>query len=358
MPTEDEKVRIVKDSDTPRCELRESLSEADYRGSASRIRFLGERWIPALVESYDYQPLWITVRKDQRLVATLPIVEVDSPLSGKRGVSIPFFDFCPPEVSDKEALFLLYRKLMDVGHRRDWKYFEIRGGFEALDGFKPSISFYRHQINLSLNSDEAFSHLKSAPQRAIRKAVKSGVIVRRSNTEKALKEFYKLQCLTRRRHGLPPQPLSFFKNLRESLEADDLLDIFTAYLGDRPISSSVYVRQDEETVHYKYGASDYRYQEFRGNNLVMWEAISYYGREGRSSIDLGRNSTSTQEGLRQYKLSWGAIEDLQHYQKFDLDKNTVISMADNAFGFHNHIFSKLPIALNRALGKLMYRHIA
>ena len=33
----------------------------------------------------------------------------------------------------------------------------------------------------------------------------------------SIKDFYRLNCLTRRMHGLPPQPFSFFKKIHEHI---------------------------------------------------------------------------------------------------------------------------------------------
>ena len=44
----------------------------------------------------------------------------------------------------------------------------------------------------------------------IKKALKEGVEVQLHNSFESVKSFFKLNCMTRKRHGLPPQPFKFF----------------------------------------------------------------------------------------------------------------------------------------------------
>ena len=69
---------------------------------------------------------------------------------------------------------------------------------------------------------------------------------------------------------------------------------------------------------YKYGASDETFQDLRGGNLVMWAAIKNFVRAGGAKhLDLGRTSLGN-EGLRKFKLGWGAREEKIEYVKYDL----------------------------------------
>ena len=58
-----------------------------------------------------------------------------------------------------------------------------------------------------------FENMDGSARQAVRKAEKDGVTVEVSQSEAAVREFYDLQCQTRKRHGLPPQPLGFFLNI-------------------------------------------------------------------------------------------------------------------------------------------------
>ena len=44
------------------------------------------------------------------------------------------------------------------------------------------------------------------------------------------------------------------------------------------------------TALYKYAASDERYQQLRGSDLVLWEGIQFFVNTGAQSLHLGRTS--------------------------------------------------------------------
>jgi len=57
-------------------------------------------------------------------------------------------------------------------------------------------------------------------RRAVRKAEKLGVTVEILKDALGIRQFYALQCQTRRKHGLPPQPFRFFQNVRKCILAE------------------------------------------------------------------------------------------------------------------------------------------
>src|SRR5437868_2436930 len=57
-------------------------------------------WIRLLAECYGYKPFVIGRRDaDGSLATGVPAMEVTSPLGGRRWVSLPFTDYCPPLVA-------------------------------------------------------------------------------------------------------------------------------------------------------------------------------------------------------------------------------------------------------------------
>src|SRR5437867_13337103 len=55
-------------------------------------------WLRVLQESYGYRPYYFACFKAQQLTALLAFMEVKSWLTGGRGVSLPFSDYCEPLV--------------------------------------------------------------------------------------------------------------------------------------------------------------------------------------------------------------------------------------------------------------------
>jgi len=109
-------------------------------------------------------------------------------------------------------------------------------------------------------------------------------------------------------------------------------------------------------VVYKYGASDPAAFSLRPNNQVMWEAIKYFAQRGYRSFCFGKTDPEN-EGLRRFKLSWGANEHKIFYYKHDLRANRIEPETSSLTGLHTLVFAKTPIPVLKMIGAVMYRHI-
>jgi len=283
-------------------------------------------------------------------------MEVDSWISGRRGIALPFTDDSEPWCLDSDVFRSLFQRAVELGTARGWKYFECRGGKNFPDNAPSSLGFYGHAVEILSDEECLFARLESSVRRAIRKSEKEGVSVEVSQSLDAVREFYSLQCKTRKKHGLPPQPFAFFQNIQKHVLAGDLGIIVTARYQGRPIAASVYFHFGQHAI-YKYGASDESFQHLRGNNMVMWEAIKWYRRKGMKRLELGRTSVAN-EGLRKFKLGWRAEEYPIEYWKYDLRSRRFVADTDAAMGWHNRVFRAMPIIFSRAIGAVLYRHSA
>ncbi len=309
-------------------------------------------WAKVLARTYRHEPLYLCYSRNEKLLALVPIMEIRSPLTGRRGVGLPFTDCCEPLVFEEEAWKSVLGSLSGLAKERRWKHFELRGGMDRVEA--PSMQYYEHTLDLRRGPGELFSGFSSGSRRAIRKAEKSELRVEGTQSREALVNYYRLHVQTRKRHGLPPQPFSFFQNIQKEVIEPGLGFIVMAYLGSIAISGAVYFHFGKHAV-YKFGASDRRFQEFRGNNLVMWKGIQLLAKGGFEKLHFGRTSFDN-DGLRQFKLGWGSLEKPLAYLKCQTATGKWVPGRDRSKGFHNHIFGKLPLVLNRMAGALIYPH--
>ena len=232
-------------------------------------------------------------------------------LTGRRGISLPFSDFCSPLFFDDSARSFLLTELSHLARAKNWKFFELRGGPTPQATAIPSAIFYGHQIELHHGAEQLFGHLASSVRRAIRKAAKNFVVAEISRTPESLSVFYQLHLRTRRRHGLPPQPFKFFLNIQKELIDNNLGFVVLARAASRAVAAAMFFRSGT-TALYKYAASDERYQQLRGSDLVLWEGIQFLIKTGSQSLHLGRTSLDN-SGLRKFKLGWAVTEQMLHY---------------------------------------------
>jgi hypothetical protein len=315
-------------------------------------------WARVLHASYNYRPVFLTTNDANRITSALPLMEVESWMTGKRGVSLPFTDECAPlGVSDHPDSFpRLFQSAQAFGKKRGWKYLECRGARELLENAPASKSFYSHRLSLQENEKNLFAGVDSSVRRAVRKAEQHKLTIEFSRSLDAVRAFYGLFCKTRQRHGVPPQPFSFFANIQRHVLEKNLGWVVLAHHAGRPMAGAVFFHF-RKSVIYKFGASDGKHQNLRANNLVMWEAIRRYAGEGFTSLDFGRTSISN-EGLRRFKLSWGTEERKLEYLRCDLRRMQYVRNRNDKDGGLHMLYKFVPVLLSRAVGSLLYKHIA
>lgn len=318
--------------------------------------FHGTAWAKVLADTYGFAPHYFFTGDADAPEAMLPLMEADSWLTGRRGIALPFTDECAPLGADKNSFGKMFAAVSAFGKSRGWKYFELRGGRNFIEEVPASISFYGHNLDLSVGEKSLFEKMDGSMRRAVRKAEKEGVTVEISQSLDAVKIFYALQCLTRKRHGLPPQPFRFFMNVHRHILSQNQGMIAVAGHAGEKIAAAVYFYLGGRAI-YKYGASDFAQQQLRGSNLVMWEAMKWLARNGAKTLGLGKTALAN-EGLRRFKLNLGADEDKIEYVRHDLRQNRFVTGNDGVSGWHNAVFRAMPVFMSRAAGGLLYRHWA
>jgi hypothetical protein len=312
-------------------------------------------WAKVLHQTYRHKPFYLQFSRGRRLAALVPVMEVRSPFTGRRGVCLPFSDSCEPLVFDPEAIGPVRDELLRFAHERRWKYVEIRGCKSFPLASNSTAKFYGHILDLHGRAEELIGRFASPVRRAIRKAERNGVATEVARNRQAILDFYRLHVQTRRRHGLPPQPASFFLNIYELVIKPGLGFVVIARHTSRPIAAAIFFRFGKNAL-YKYGASDQKFQELRANNLVMWQGIQFLARNGAERLHFGRTECEN-DGLRRFKLSWGTDEEAIDYFRVDPSGRTPLIAAPRDSVFHKKVFATLPLVINRLAGAMIYPHL-
>src|SRR5262245_8003824 len=71
-------------------------------------------WARVLAEAYSYTPYYILYKEGKRAIGALPLMEVRSVLTGKRGACLPFTDECPPLLSEGKSFSSLFDPIRDI----------------------------------------------------------------------------------------------------------------------------------------------------------------------------------------------------------------------------------------------------
>ena len=318
--------------------------------------FHSSAWARVLYESYHYKPHYFTLLDENDPLVLIPLMEIKSIWTGLRGISLPFSDYCTPIIGKGIEFGNVLNSMVQYGKKHNWKSLEYRNGYHFSQNISPSCFFYGHTLSLSEDVDQIFSQFRSSTRRNIRKAIGEGVQVIFSHSLESIEEYYRLHKLTRKKHGLPSQPFCFFENIYNNIISKKQGFVILASYKKKTIAGSVFFHISKKAM-YKFGASNIKYQHLRANNLIMWEAIKWYAEHGYKSFCFGKTEPEN-AGLKQFKDGWGAQVELIKYFKYDLNKDSFIKNNQKLTGFHNKIFTKMPINLLQLSGKLLYRHIA
>jgi hypothetical protein len=308
-----------------------------------------------LVETYEHVPCYLSLSVGKQPLALIPMMEVRTLLTRGRGVCLPFSDFCTPLQLTNFGSALIISKLRHVARQREWRYFELRDASLLAEGAPVSESYYGHILDLAAGAHNLENNYSPAVRRALRKGHRNGLTATICTSAEATRQFYRLHVRTRRKHGLPPQPFSFFRRIHRYIIEPGNGFVALVMNGVTPVAAAMFFKFGSRAI-YKFGASDERCQHLRGNNLAMAEAINHLSASGVHTLHFGRTE-KTNQGLRRFKLSWGAREHEISYGKFSISADTWVEGRPPSFTLHNRVFRNLPAPVNRLAGVLLYPHL-
>lgn len=330
--------------------------DAHFATHPAATIFHSAAWARVLHETYGHQPFYLGRIEAGQCRDLLPIMEVASPLTGKRGVTLPFTDFCQPLVTGENSAARNWELALGLGRARGWKYFECRGQGGVPEGARPALKFYGHELDLARPEEKLFAGLDAGVRRAIRKAQSEQLVIEIKTDLASVRSYYALHCRTRQWHGVPPQPFRFFANLHRHLISRGFGRVIQARCQERIVASAIFFQFGRRAV-YKFGASDRHFQPLRPNNLLMWEAIKWHAAHGFASLHFGRTSMAN-AGLRRFKLGFGPREGRLDCFRYDFRSGGFVTTPDRAESPLNAVFRRLPLPLLRLLGATLYPHLS
>jgi CelD/BcsL family acetyltransferase involved in cellulose biosynthesis len=324
-------------------------AELAARHASSSI-FHTPGWLRALAAAYGYEPVvYTTSAPGTPLTNGIVLCRVKSWLTGRRLVSLPFSDHCDPLVDD-EATFGGLIGGLAAEERRTWKYVELRptSGRWTDASLTVTANFLLHELDLRAGSDAVLRGAHPMVRRNIRRAARERLTLEEGRSDALLDAFYTLLILTRRRHGIFPQPRTWFRELAASL--GDRFRIRLARKDGRPLASIITLEHGK-TMVYKYGCSDARFHRVGAMTVLFWTAIQDAAARGLHTLDLGRSDPGN-AGLATFKERWGAQRRTIAYVRMNGRGRPPLPLSLPA-----SVLSRLPDRALAAAGRLLYRHL-
>ncbi|MGE3841570.1 MAG: lipid II:glycine glycyltransferase FemX [Vicinamibacterales bacterium] len=316
-------------------------------------------WLDALQQTYGFEPFVVTTSPGAMLENGLVACRVKN-WTGHRLVSLPFSDHCEPLLGIGDSLSTLVEPLVEHARAEGWPSIELRPcvatneGQRTAAGLGCGSEFVHHTLDLRGSAQAIFERFHpSSTQRAIRKAEREGVTYESGVSDWFVGAFFKLFRLTRRRHGLPPQPLVWFRNLVACL--GDRVAIHLALLCGRPVAAIMTVSL-KTTMVYKYGGSDGSFHRLGVMPFLFWKVIRQAMGQGCERLDLGRSDLD-QPGLIAFKEHLGATSSKLTYLRWPESQRRA-SRAGWVAQAARRVVAYLPDDALDLAGRVLYRHFA
>jgi CelD/BcsL family acetyltransferase involved in cellulose biosynthesis len=314
-------------------------------------------WLKAMHRTYDYKPIVFTTSGPGGHIQNgIVCCHIRSWLTGHRVISLPFSDHCDPLFSPDDCGNLL-ELLTEVGDRECARYIELRPlswepkQWDGASRFAPSRSFAYHKLDLRPDLTEIWKGLhKNCIQRKILRAEREKLRCEIGRDDSTIREFYRLQVATRRRHGVPPQPIRWFRNLAAYF--GDALQIFLAFKENHPIAG-ILALTNRRCVTYKYSCSNDAFRSLGGGPFLLWSLIKDAKARGMEELDLGRSDGT---GLVAYKDRWGAKRtELTYWQHpaplANRSSESRMSIVSHA------VLKRMPFSVLSLAGEILYKHV-
>ncbi len=310
-------------------------------------------WLSVLHGQYNYSVFAVCVFENNQITAGIPFCEISSVLNKKKWISLPFSDYCNPLYNSKEQLETLLEFLTQKQKEGEVGFIAILSNLTVDNEFNSASSAVLHVTKVEGTAENMLKAFHRTKRQGIKKAAKDGLCVKLENDSAAIEKFYALHLKTRKKKGVPIQPRSFFTQIYENFFVNDLGFVAVVYKGNLPIAAGLFLCFNN-TLTYKYNASDPEYLKYRPNNLIIWETIKQSINKGIKFYDFGRTDFDN-EGLKRFKKGWAAEETSLYYSYFPaVPENSLIGALKEKLVAP--IIKSSPDIVCKVIGELAYKY--
>jgi len=177
------------------------------------------------------------------------------------------------------------------------------------------IELNRYTISRVLSKmpyNEVIKTFSKGTKWAIKKSIKCGVNISIINgkdiTQMEIENFYKLYYQNMRAVNATDYYFLNKQCIKDHFAyLGDSIDLFVAKLDNKWIAASLFIK-DDKMCHYHLSASDKRYSKYYPVDRILFEAIVFYGNEGKKLLHLGGGLSLTKDdALLKFKKKFGNI---------------------------------------------------
>lgn len=304
-------------------------------------------WCDGVVAAFGHTPRHLVARRDGQVVGVLPLVEVNSRLSGRLLVSVPYGNAGGIVARDEDVCVALGRAAAALAVERQARVLDLRSpvaqvpDFAAVEGY---VGFVRE---LPLHPNDLTTFLPRKARAAARHCQeRPGVQVQHDG--RLLPLVWRLYCRSMRRLASLNYPLRFFTELRRRL--GERLWVTVVWQDRRPVAGTVSLVFHDTVTPYIVGTDD-RVRCDGAANLLYWSVAERAVRAGLRRFDFGR-SRAGNAGSVSFKKHQGFEPEPLGYQRFVPPGATApdLKPTNPRFALARKVWRHLPLPLTTRLG--------
>jgi FemAB-related protein (PEP-CTERM system-associated) len=274
---------------------------------ASHFHLAG--WRSVLKNSFGHNPHYLLAKDGDQIKGILPLIPIDSRLSGRYVTSLPG----GISALDEDAADLLIQAAVEFVKTVQANYLILRDGYQKWES--PDLVTNDDHCTLLVELDEDPEKLWYGVNRRTRQSVNKAyqADLRVSHGRNHLEDFYPVYLKALQERGTPTQGLTYFKQVIK--EFPSIFNIFVV-CRDEQIFGGGFVSLFKDTIYNTWSGTPREFYDFHTSYILYWETLKYGCEKGYRWVDLGRSVRDS--GVFKFKNQWrGKV--LPLYQQYYLN---------------------------------------
>lgn len=320
--------------------------------------FTSPPWIGAVCDTYGLVPQARMVDAGGDRAAGFVWVPVRD-ARGSRLISVPFSDRADALVRDDAAWMAVAQDA--VGHDTPLTVRCFDTNPAAADRrFARVGTAAWHATPLNDDLDELRGRLAPSARRNLARGERGGLAVRADHTLDGVRQLHALHVRLRKyKYRLLAQPLEFFERIWESFSPDGAAVVLRVVRDGETVAAGLFLRW-QDTLYYKFGASQAEHLDLRPNDALYWAAIRWAVERGLGSVDWGLSALD-QPGLVAFKSKWATVErQIVTLRSTGASSDRRSDAAQEVLGQLTRLFTDptVPDAVTARAGATLYRNFS
>jgi hypothetical protein len=170
---------------------------------------------------------------------------------------------------------------------------------------------YAPFVDLQATEEELWAKLHRKKRGAIRKAIKSGVLVVDGDTS-SLDEYYEMAVGTLGGAQIEALPKGFYRQVLERLAPKGMARLLLARYNGKMIAGGIWLFYEDTAYDWDMGWRRDT-QDIPANDVLVWEVIKWASKHGYRCCDLLGLDPDHLPGIARWKMRFGADMIPRHY---------------------------------------------